>query len=47
MWLVSDFTLMMNVIVPDNNQDARYMNVQVMYQGLTMGTQYVFDLGTV
>lgn len=47
MWLVSDFTLMMNVIVPDNNQDARYMNVQVMYQGLTMGTQYVFDLGQV
>jgi hypothetical protein len=46
-WLVPNFTLMMNVNVPDNNQDARFMNVQVMYQGLTMGTQYVLDLGLV
>jgi hypothetical protein len=35
------------VNVPDNNQDARFMNIQVMYQGLTMGTQYVLDLGLV
>jgi len=46
-WLVENFTLMMNVNVPDNNQDARFMNVQVMYQGLTMGTQYILDLGLV
>lgn len=47
MWLITDFTLMMNVEVPDNNADTRFMNIQVMWQGNTMGTQYVFDLGKV
>lgn len=45
MWLVSDFTIMMNVIVPNNNQENRYMEITINYLGLTMGTQYVFDLG--
>jgi hypothetical protein len=47
MWQVPNFTLMMNVIIPNTNTDARYMKVTVMFQGLTMGNQYIFDLGTV
>jgi hypothetical protein len=47
MWQVPNFTLKMNVVIPNTNTDARYMKVQVMFQGLTMGNQYIFDLGTV
>lgn len=47
MWLVTDFTLTMNVVIPDNNVATRYMEVNIMFQGKTMGAQYIFDLGTV
>lgn len=47
MYRVNDFSLMMNVNIPDNNQELRFMNVQIMFQGLTQGTQFVFDLRTV
>lgn len=47
MYRVDDFTLMMNVNIPDNNQELRYMNVQINFVGATQGTQFVFDLRTV
>lgn len=47
MWQVPNFTLMMNVVIPNTNTDARYMKITIMFNGQTMGNQYIFDLGTV
>lgn len=47
MWLVPNFVLVMDVVVPNNNVESRYMDINIMFQGQTMGTQYIFDLGTV
>lgn len=47
MYRVEDFTLMMNVNIPDNSQELRFMNVQINFIGKTQGTQFVFDLRTV
>jgi hypothetical protein len=47
MWRVDNFTLVMNPVTPDNNQESKHMAVTIKFTGLTQGTQFVFDLGTV
>jgi hypothetical protein len=47
MWRVENFTLVMNPVTPDNNQESKHMAVTIKFTGLTQGTQFVFDLGTV
>jgi len=37
----------MNPVTPDNNQEVKHMAVTIKFTGLTQGTQFVFDLGTV
>jgi hypothetical protein len=46
-WRVDNFTLVMNPVTPDNNQESKHMAVTIKFTGLTQGTQFIFDLGTV